>query len=96
MKIEFSEEMEMIDNLTSIDLNVLHFSVETTDQANLDKRRFVWNVTAYNTTECTILFKWDSPPWISSTEVWDKIIMRVLDHEKFLKPRGRKLTKAQN
>ena len=41
---------------------------------------------------CTIQFVWENPPWISSTSgVRDKIILQVLDNEKFMDPDRRLL-----
>ena len=59
--------MEVIRDLTTIDDTVLKFSIETEDLDNIYMRKFEWNVTSYNSTNCTIQFYFDNPPWISST-----------------------------
>ena len=52
--IEFSEEMEIIRELWTIDETVLLFDIETQDIEYIYMRDFNWNVTEYNSTNCTI------------------------------------------
>ena len=76
-------------DLTSIDDTVLLIDIESVDVEYTFKREFSWYVSSYNSTNCTIQFVWESPPWISSTTVRDKLSLSIIDREKFITPRRR-------
>ena len=73
--IKFSQAMSIPIDLTIIDDTVLHVELETEDEANRSKRGFKWSVIQFKSMNCTIQFVWDSPPWLSSTNVRDKILL---------------------
>ena len=52
--VEFSEEMEIIRETWTIDETVPLFDIETEDIEDIYMRDFYWNVTEYNSTNCTI------------------------------------------
>ena len=89
--VEFSEEMQIIKELWTIDDTVLLFDIETLDKEYVYMRDFYWNVTMYNSTNCIIQFTWDYPPWISSTTERDFMIMHVLNKDKFFRPTRKSL-----
>ena len=75
--------------LTSIDESVLEIEIYSVDIESTSKREFTWYVRDYSSTNCTIQLVWNSPPWISSTSVRDKLLFGVLRLEKFVDPARR-------
>ena len=78
-------------DLTVIDETVLDIQIYSVDLENTFKRSFTWYVSDYNKMNCTIQIMWSKPPWISSTIVRDKLFFHVLEREKFIEPRTRRL-----
>ena len=91
MLILFTHEMSVPIDLTIIDETVLDIQIYSVDLENTFKRSFTWYVSDYNSTNCTIQIMWERPPWISSTIVRDKLLFSVIDREKFIEPRLRRL-----
>ena len=79
--------VKLPDEIQAIDDDVIKFEIITVDIDNRHKRKFSWEVTTYNSFNCTIQITWDSPPWISSTSARDKLTFEVLDQAKFITPR---------
>ena len=90
MTILFLEEMTIPRDLTQIDETVLEIDIISVDVESAYRRDFTWYVSDYNTTNCTIQIVWDSPPWISSTSVRDKLSFKILRKDKFI-DRARRL-----
>ena len=89
MTILFTEEMTIPRDLTTIDETVLDIDIFSIDFESAYKREFTWYVSEYNSTNCTIQIVWESPAWISSTAVRDKLVFEVLRREKFADPARR-------
>ena len=87
LTILFTKDMIVPYDLTEIDEEVLEIKIYSVDVENTFKRQFEWHVSNYNSTNCTIQIVWDSPPWISSTQVRDKLTFRVLERDKFITPK---------
>ena len=90
MTILFLEEMTIPRDLTQIDETVLDIDIISVDVESAYRRDFTWYVSDYNTTNCTIQIVWDSPPWVSSTSVRDKLSFKILRKDKFI-DRARRL-----
>ena len=89
LTILFTQEMTIPRDLSSIDDSVLDIEIYTVDIESTFRREFTWYVRDYKSTNCTIQIVWDSPPWISSTTVRDKLLFGVLRQEKFVDPARR-------
>ena len=81
--------------MTAIDETVLAIQIVSEDLEFSYKRDFSWYVSSYNSTNCTIQIVWESPPWISSTTVRDKLTLHVIDLDKFIEPRRKLDTRSK-
>ena len=79
--------MEIPIDLTEIDETVIEIEIHSVDVNFEFKRKFSWFVSSYNETNCTIQIVWESPPWISSTQVRDRLTFKIIDLAKFIRPK---------
>ena len=79
LTIQFSQEVNIPNNLTAINDSIFSLKIKTPKDAQVDMRGFIWNVTQFYPKNCTIQLIWDNPPWISSDEERDRLLLKVVD-----------------
>ena len=80
VEISFSQEMNIISNLTNINSTNLHLELKQVDLDNdFSMLNFTWNVTSFSSNKMTIQMYFENPIYISSSTQRDMLQLTVLE-----------------